>query len=84
MPRVRTSGRTVVGLDIEPGFVAAVEVKTGADGLTIERAAGLPLGPGIVRDGEVADPEALAEALKELFRQHKFGKRVRIGARSCS
>jgi type IV pilus assembly protein PilM len=79
MPRGRTSGRTVVGLDIEPGFVAAVQVRTGGDGMAIERAATLPLGPGIVRDGEVADPEALAEALKELFRQHKLGKRVRIG-----
>lgn len=78
MPRARTSGRTVVGLDIEPGFVAAVQVRTG-DGLAVERAAGVQLGPGIVRDGEVADPEALAEALRELFRQHKLGKRVRIG-----
>lgn len=78
MPRARTTGRTVVGLDIEPGFVAAVQVRTG-DGLTVERAAGLPLSPGIVRDGEVADPEGLAEALKELFRQHKLDKRVRIG-----
>lgn len=80
MSRARTSGRTVVGLDIEPGFVAAVQVRAGgADGLAIDRAAGMPLGPGIVRDGEVADPDALAEALKELFRQHKLGKRVRIG-----
>lgn len=78
MPRTRSAGRTVVGLDIEPGFVAAVQVRTG-DGVAIERAAALPLGPGIVRDGEVADPEALAEALRELFRQHKLGKRVRIG-----
>ena len=69
----------MVGLDIEPGFVAAVQARAGGDGLTVERAAGLPLGPGIVRDGEVADPQALAEALKELFRQHKLGKRVRIG-----
>jgi type IV pilus assembly protein PilM len=69
----------VVGLDIEPGFVAAVEVRGGGDGFGIDRAAALPLGPGIVRDGEVADPEALAEALRELFRQHKLGKRVRIG-----
>ena len=80
MPRSRTSGRTVVGLDIEPGFVSAVQVSAGtADGLAIERAASLPLGPGIVRDGEVADPEALAEVLKELFRSGRLGKRVRIG-----
>ena len=35
--------------------------------------------PGVVRDGEVADAEALAEALRELFREHKLGKRVRLG-----
>ncbi len=80
MPRARTSGRAVVGLDIEPGFVAAVQARaTAGDGLAIERAAGLPLPPGVVRDGEVADPAALAEVLRELFRQHKLGKRVRIG-----
>jgi type IV pilus assembly protein PilM len=80
MPRARTAGRTVVGLDIEPGFVAAVQVRAaGGDGLAIERAAGVPLGPGIVRDGEVADPEALAEALRELFKDRKLGRRVRIG-----
>lgn len=78
MPRAHTSGRTVVGLDIEPGFVAAVQVRTG-DGLAIERAAGLPLGPGIMRDGEVADPEALADALRELFGANKLDKRVRLG-----
>jgi type IV pilus assembly protein PilM len=80
MPRARTSGRAVVGLDIEPGFVAAVQARASAgEGLAIERAATLPLGPGIVREGEVADPEALAEVLRELFRQHKLGRRVRIG-----
>lgn len=79
MARARTAGRTVVGLDIEPGFAAAVQVRAGGDGLAIERAAAVPLGPGIVRDGEVADPLALAEALRELFREHKLGRRVRIG-----
>ena len=79
MPGSRTSGRTVVGLDIEPGFVAAVRARAGGDGVTVERAAGIPLGPGVLRDGEVADVEALAEALRELFRANKLGKRVRIG-----
>lgn len=80
MPRARTAGRTVVGLDIEPGFVAAVQARVGGgERVRIERAAAMPLGPGIVRDGEVADPAALAEALRELFRAHKLGRRVRIG-----
>ncbi|HEU4703558.1 MAG TPA: type IV pilus assembly protein PilM [Conexibacter sp.] len=74
----RTSARTVVGLDIEPGFVAAAEVRVGS-AVTIERAAGAALAPGVLRDGEVADVEALAETLRELFRTHRLGKKVRLG-----
>ncbi|MBS1870857.1 MAG: type IV pilus assembly protein PilM [Actinobacteria bacterium] len=78
MAPVRTSARTVVGLDIEPGFVTAAQVRV--DGaVTVERAAGATLPPGVLRDGEVADVEALADALRELFRTHKLGKRVRLG-----
>ncbi len=71
------SGKTVVGLDIEPGYVAAVEARPG--GLAVERAASAPLAPGIVRDGEIADVEALAEVLRGFFREHGFGRRVRLG-----
>lgn len=78
MASARTAGRTVVGLDIEPGFAAAVQVRAG-DGIAIERAAGVPLAPGVLRDGEVADVDALAETLRELFREHKLSKRVRLG-----
>jgi type IV pilus assembly protein PilM len=78
MPGPRTAGRNVVGLDIEPGFVVAAQVRTD-DGLSVERAACAPLSPGVMRDGEVADTAALAEALRELFRANKLGRRVRIG-----
>jgi type IV pilus assembly protein PilM len=75
-----TAARTVVGLDVEPGFAAAVRVRVGgAVGVAIERAAGVPLGPGVVHDGEVADAEALTEALRLLFRSKGLGRRVRIG-----
>jgi type IV pilus assembly protein PilM len=67
----------VIGLDIEPGYVAAVEAR--GDELAVERAAGVPLAPGVVRDGEVADVEMLAAALQQLFSEHKLGRRVRIG-----
>jgi type IV pilus assembly protein PilM len=75
----RTAGRTVVGLDIEPGLVAAVQVRAGADGIAVERAATAPLAPGVLRDGEVADGAALAEALRELFGSSGLGRRVRLG-----
>jgi type IV pilus assembly protein PilM len=79
MSAPRTSGRTVVGLDIEPGFVAAAQVRVGDAGVVVERAGSVVLAPGILRDGEIADVDALAEALHELFETHKLGRRVRIG-----
>jgi type IV pilus assembly protein PilM len=83
MARALTAGRTVVGLDIEPGFIAAVRARPdGAGGVAIEQAAGMPLGPGVLRDGEVVDVEALAEALRELFGANRLGRRVRIGVAS--
>jgi type IV pilus assembly protein PilM len=69
-------GKSVVGLDVQPGYVAAVEAH-GA--VAIERAAAAKLAPGVMREGEVADPDALAEVLRELFAEHKLGRRVRVG-----
>jgi type IV pilus assembly protein PilM len=79
MPRARTAGRTVVGLDIEPGFIAAAQVRVGGSGVAVERAAAATLAPGVLRDGEIADVDALAEALQELFHANKLNRRVRIG-----
>ena len=73
----RSAGKTVVGLDIEPGYVAAVETQPGR--ATVERAAASPLAAGVVRDGEVVDVATLATTLREMFSTHKLGKRVRIG-----
>lgn len=75
---MRTSpGKTVAGLCIEPGRLAAVETRSG--GVEVERAAVAPLAPDVVRDGEVRDVDALAGALSELFTEHKLSRRVRIG-----
>ncbi len=74
----RKTPRTVVGLDIEPSHIAAAEATVNGR-LTVLRAAVSPLAPGIVRDGEVTDVEALADALKSFFSTHKLGKRVRLG-----
>ena len=71
-------GADVVGLDIQPGYVAAVQAHVNG-GIVVERAAGAPLPPDAVREGEVLDERALGEALQELFRDAGLGKRVRIG-----
>lgn len=71
--------QSVVGLDIEAGSIAATEV-TGQNGSSaVGRTAISPLEPGIVSEGEVQNPAALAEALKSLFTQAKLPKNVRVG-----
>jgi type IV pilus assembly protein PilM len=71
--------KTLVGLDIDAtGIVAASVVVNGR--VRVERVAFAPLEPGIIRDGEVADVDGLAEALKKLYRENKgLDKRVRVG-----
>jgi type IV pilus assembly protein PilM len=73
----KSSGKTLVGLDIEPGYVAAVEGRAGR--VAVDRAAVAPLAPGVVREGDVVDVETLANTLKKLFTEQKLGRRVRIG-----
>src|SRR5262245_29740348 len=68
-----------VGLEIEAGSVAATEVR-GSNGSTAVAASAIePLEAGIFHEGEVLDPDRLAEALKGLFATHKLPKRVRLG-----
>jgi type IV pilus assembly protein PilM len=74
----RRSGADVTGLDIQPGFVAAVQARINGS-IMAERAASLPLAADTVRDGEVADEGALSEVLRELFAESGMGKRVRVG-----
>lgn len=58
--------------------MAAAEVRrNGSDQLG--RTGIAPLGPGITRDGEVADPDALSDVLKELFQEQKLPRQVRVG-----
>jgi len=68
----------VIGLDIDPGHVVAAEVSVNG-GLSVRRAAAATLAPGVVRDGEVVDVDALSETLRTLFAEHKLGRRVRLG-----
>ncbi|MBJ7329045.1 MAG: pilus assembly protein PilM [Solirubrobacteraceae bacterium] len=77
--RSRGSNRSIVGLDVDPGSISAAEVHVNG-GLTVSRAAVAALQPGIVRDGEVADPASLTAVLRDLWRENKgLGKRVRVG-----
>jgi type IV pilus assembly protein PilM len=74
----RRSGAEIVGLDIQPGLVAAVKARVNGSVLA-ERAAALALAPDTIREGEVIDEEGLSAALRELFAENKLSKRVRVG-----
>src|SRR5664280_1071970 len=68
----------VIGLDIQPGFAAAVQARVNGS-ILAERAAIMPLAADTMRDGEVVDEAALADVLRELFADSGLNKRVRVG-----
>jgi type IV pilus assembly protein PilM len=69
----------IVGLEIEPAAIHAASVTVNGR-VEVKSAAVRPLEAGIVRDGEVNDVEALADALRSLYRENKgLDKKVRIG-----
>jgi len=76
-----TGGRrtqNLVGLEIEPGQLIAVQSRLNGH-VVVERAAGRPIPPNLVRDGELSDVSELAGALEELFEGSGLDRRVRIG-----
>jgi type IV pilus assembly protein PilM len=78
LKRKRSSKTSVVGLDLDPGHIAAAEVSVNGS-ISVRRGAVAPLRPGVLRDGEVSDGPALAEALKAFFAEHDLPTRVRLG-----
>jgi type IV pilus assembly protein PilM len=74
----RKKDKALVGLEIEAGSVAAVEVR-GNGSAELVATAVAPLPAEAFRDGEVADRSALAQAVKALFDDNDLSKRVRLG-----
>jgi len=83
MPRMLSTpkNKRLVGLDIQAGSVAATEVWSNGH-TAVTRFGTMPLPPGVVREGEVADAEQLTAVLKELFAHNKLAKYVRLGLAS--
>lgn len=72
--------RTAVGLDIGTTGVRAAELRLGRSAITLQRFGQVALPPGAVRDGEVADVQAVAAALRRLWSEVKFStKQVILG-----
>jgi type IV pilus assembly protein PilM len=74
----RAKESALVGLEIEAGSIAAAEVRRNGS-VELTAAGSLPLAPEAFHDGEVSDSDSVAAALRELFAEHKLGKRVRLG-----
>ena len=70
--------KRIVGLDIEASSIAATELQVNG-GVRVGGYGIEPLEAGVFREGEVQDPEALAEALKRLFTNVKLPREVRLG-----
>ena len=73
--RTNTGPRGSVGLDLDGDFLSAVVV---ADG-RISSAMSAELPEGVMTDGEVVDPDGLADVLKEIFRSGALPRDVRLG-----
>jgi type IV pilus assembly protein PilM len=78
LPLAGRRAHNLVGLDIQPGYIAAVQAHVNG-GIAVQHAAGAPLAPDALREGEVLDERTLSDALRELFADGRLGKRVRIG-----
>src|SRR5437868_8113026 len=74
----RDNADVAVGLDLDPSHIAAAEVHVNGS-ISVTRGAVADLRPGLLRDGEVADQAALAQALRDFFAEHDLPKRVRLG-----
>ena len=70
-----------MGLDIEPGFLAAAEFSSG-NSPALVRAATETLGPGLFHEGEVVDVDGLADRVRAFFKEHDLPKRIRLGVAS--
>jgi type IV pilus assembly protein PilM len=71
----KPSQRGTVGLDIDGRYLAAAQVDNGQ----IVRSASADLPRGLVRDGEVIDPQSLGRHLKDFVSAAGLPKKVRIG-----
>ena len=74
----RRQDKTIVGLEMDPSHLAAAQVDV-KGGVSVAKGAVAELRPGILRDGEVADPVALTEELRKLFADNDLPTTVRLG-----
>jgi type IV pilus assembly protein PilM len=71
--------RTVTGLEIGATQAIAAEARLEHGQIVTERVAARALPHGLMSEGLVTAPDRLAAELRELFSEHNFSKRVRVG-----
>ena len=71
----KTSDRGSIGLDIDGRYLAAAQVTGGR----VTRCASQNLPEGLIRDGEVSDPDALGQHLKSFASAAGLPRNVRVG-----
>jgi type IV pilus assembly protein PilM len=71
----KSSDRGSIGLDIDGRYLAAAQVNGGR----VTRCASQNLPEGLVRDGEVSDPEVLGQHLKSFASAAGLPRNVRLG-----
>jgi Tfp pilus assembly protein, ATPase PilM len=73
-----SNDKTIIGLDVEAGSLAASQLD-GNGSRSVSQVAITPLEGGLIKEGEVIDPEGLSAALRSMFAEHKLSKTVRVG-----
>lgn len=71
---------SAIGVDIGSRTIAVAEVKSGRGSTSVTNFGGVELPSDVVREGEILDPPAVAEALRELVGTANLsGKKVWLG-----
>jgi type IV pilus assembly protein PilM len=78
LQKKRKKEAALVGLEIEAGSIGATEVRANGD-TRVTATATTSLPPEAFHDGEVTDSDAVADALRSLFAEHRLSRRVRLG-----
>ena len=60
----------LVGLDIGSKTIKAAEVIEGKKGYTLSKFGMTDIAPGLIEDGTIKDPEAVAETIRNLFKTY--------------
>jgi len=62
----------LVGLDIGSKSIKAAEVIEGKKGFVLSKFGMVDMAPGLIEDGAIKDPEAVAETLRHLFKSYSI------------